>query len=238
MGWALAFATILLTAPSITLSKGAFVGVFTSNGQPLPCPVPTGERWVSSEQVQRELQFRGWVAPLTNAQMAELAKGLEADFAVDVLVAISKAKRKWRALLVMRVVAASFGEIVQLLQTQTDISGPNELPQVVGQIVPSLLTKFSFQIPVASVQLREGNRRVHLIASGGEWKRRTHLLFFRETGGHKTILGKGRIVAASLPAGGSRWLLEADLTEANTSVRPGDKAIQIFNLPKPFAKWQ
>ena len=238
MGWALAVATILLAAPSITLSKGAFVGVFTSDGQPLPYPAPTGERWVSSEQVQRELQFRGWIAPLTNAQMAELAKGLEADFAVDVMVAVSKAKRKWRALLVMRVVSASFGEIVQLLQVQTDFSAQDELPQVVGQIVPSLLTKLSFQIPIASVQLREGNKRVHLTATGGEWKKGMHLLFFREAGGQKSLLGKGRIVAANLPAGGNRWLLEADLTEDNASVRSGDKAIQIFNLPKPFARWQ
>lgn len=238
MVWAFVFAATLLAAPSFTLSKGAFVGVFTSDGQSLPFPAPTGERWVSNEQVQRELQFRRWVAPLTNTQMAELAKGLEADFAVDILTATVKVKRGWQVLLVMRVVSASLGEIVHLGQVQTKISSPDELPQVVGQLAPSLLTKFSFQIPLASVQLREGSKRVHLTATGGEWKRGMNLLFFREIGGQRTLVGKGRIVAANLPAGGSRWLLEANLTETDSPVRAGDKAIQIFTLPKPFTKWQ
>ncbi|MCS7186460.1 MAG: hypothetical protein RMK89_05835 [Armatimonadota bacterium] len=238
MGWAFVIATILLAAPSLTLSKGAFVGVFTSDGQSLPSPAPTGERWVSYEQVQRELQFRRWVAPLTNNQMAELAAGLEADFAVDILTTTAKVKGRWQVLSVMRVVSASLGEIVHLEQVQTNISSPDELPQVVGQIVPSLLTKFPSQLPTASVQLREGNRRVHLIATSGKWRRGTQLLFFREIGGQRTFVGKGRIVAADLPAGGSRWLLEANLTEIRVSVRAGDKAIQVFKLPKPFEKWQ
>ncbi len=238
MGYVLTVAAILLVAPSLMLSKGAFVGVFTSNGQPIPFPSPTGEKWVSSEQVQRELQFRGWTAPLTNAQMAELAKGLEADFAVDVLVATLKVKRSWQALLVMRVVSASFREIVHLTQMQTNISSPDDLPKVIGQIAPSLLTKLPSQLPLASVQLREGNKRVHLTAMSGEWKKGMDLLFFRETGEQKVLLGKGRIVTANLPIGGTRWLLEADLTETDAPVRAGDKAIPIFSLPKLFAKWQ
>lgn len=238
MGWAFAVATILLAAPFFTLSKGAFVGVFALDGQPLPFTAPMSERWVSSEQVKRELKFRGWTAPLTNAQMAELAKGLEADFAVDMLVATVKVRRKWRVLLVMRVVSASFGEIVHLTQVQTEISNPDELPQVIGQLAPPLLTKFSFQLPLASVQLREGNKRVHLTATSGEWKKGMHLLFFRETGEQKTLIGKGRIGAVNLTVGGGRWLLEANLTETNAPVRAGDKAIQVFSLPKPFAKWQ
>ncbi len=238
MGWTLAVATILLAAPSLTLSKGAFVGVFALDGQPLSCPTPMGERWVSSEQVQRELQFRGWTAPLTNAQMAELAKGLEVDFAVDMLAAAVKARRGWQVLLVMRVVSASFGEIVHLTQVQTKISNPSELPHAVGQLASSLLTKFSFQLPLASVQLREGSKRVHLTAMSGEWKKGMHLLFFRETGEQRVLIGKGRLVAVNLTVGGGRWLLEANLTETNASIQAGDKAIQIFNLPKPFARWQ
>lgn len=238
MGWAFIVSTIFLATPSLMLSKGAFVGVFTSDGQPLPFPSPMGERWVSSEQVQRELQFRGWVAPLTNTQMAELAKGLEADFAVDTLAAIVKVRRGQQVLLVMRVVSASLGEIVYLSQEQISISNPDELNQVVNQIVPTMLTKFSFQLPLATVQLLEGKKRVHLAATGGEWRKGMNLLFFRETGERKILIGKGRIVAVSLPAGGSRWFLEADLTKTNASVQVGDKAIQIFNLPKPFTKWQ
>ncbi|MFN3422724.1 MAG: hypothetical protein ACK40X_13480 [Armatimonadota bacterium] len=238
MVWAFVAATIMLTAPSIALSRGAFVGVFTSDGQPLAFPAPIGEQWVSNEQVQRELQFRGWTPPLKNDQMAELAKALEADFAVDVLIATVKARRGWQVLLVMRVVSVQFREIVHLAQMQTKISNPDELPRVVEELVPSLLTKFPLQIPFATVQLREGDKRVHLTAVDGEWRKGTQLLFFRETGGQKVPLGKGRIVSTSLPAGGNRWLLEANWTETNISVRAGDKAIQIFNLPKPFAKWQ
>ncbi|MCX7643360.1 MAG: hypothetical protein N2116_06100 [Armatimonadetes bacterium] len=238
MGFAFAVATILLAAPSLTLSKGAFVGVFTSDGQSFSVPTPVGEQWVSNEQVQRELKFRGWTAPLTNAQMAELAKGLEADFTVDILAAVSRAKGRWRVLMVLRVVSTSLGEIVLLRQTQTDIPSPDKLPQVISQLAPSLLTKLSFQLPLASVQLQEGSKRVHLTATGGEWKKGMHLLFFREVGGQRTLIGKGRIVAVSLPAGGNKWFLEAELTETKASVRTGDKAIQVFALPKPFTKWQ
>lgn len=238
MVWAFLASTIMLTAPSITLSRGAFVGVFASDGQPLAFSVPIGKQWVSNEQVQRELQFRGWTPPLKNDRMAELAKALEADFAVDMLTATVKGRKGWQVLLVVRVVSAQFCEIVHLSQMQTKISNPDELPMVVEKLVLSLLTKFSLQIPFATVQLREGGKRVHLTAASGEWRKGTQLLFFRESDGQKVPLGKGRIVSASLPAGGSRWLLEADLTETSVSVRAGDKAIQIFNLPKPFAKWQ
>jgi hypothetical protein len=52
------------------------------------------------------------------------------------------------------------------------------------------------------------------------------------------VLSKGRIVSSDLIIGGNRWILEAQLLDADTSVRSGDKAVQIFNLPKPLAKWQ
>jgi len=234
MGWFFLAATVLLAAPPLTLSKGAFVGVFTPEGQSLPFSPPSGEQWVSYEQVQRELKFRGWSTPLKNSQMAELAKALEADFAVDVLVATVRVRRGWEALLAVRVVSATLGEIVHLPQTQTKISNPDELPQVVEKFVAPLLAKFPLQVPIASVQLRESGKRVHLTATAGEWKKGAQLLFFRESEGRVTSVGKGRVVAANLLIGGSRWLLEAELTETNSPVRSGDKAVRVFALPKPF----
>jgi len=234
----LALATIILAAPSLTLSKGVFVGGVTSDGKSLSLPAPTGERWVSAEQVQREMLFRGWTPPLTNAQMAELAKALEADFAVDVLAAPLKVGKKWQALVVMRVVSAQLGEIVHLAQTRTDIPAPENLQQVAEQVLPSLLTKLPSQISLATVQLCESERRVHLTAPGGEWRKGMNLLFLRISGGQVTVLSKGRIVSADLIVGGNRWILEAQLLDSDTSVRSGDKAVQIFILPKPLAKWQ
>jgi hypothetical protein len=52
-----ALATVILAAPSFSLSKGAFVGVFTSDGKPISLPAPTGERWVSNEQVSASCCF-------------------------------------------------------------------------------------------------------------------------------------------------------------------------------------
>jgi len=233
-----ALATVILAAPSFSLSKGAFVGVFTSDGKPISLPAPTGERWVSNEQVQRELLFRGWTPPLTNLQLAELAKSLEADFAVDVLTTALKVGKKWQALVAMRVVSAQLGEIVHLALTRTEVSNPEGLQQVVEQVFPSLLTKLPSQISLATVQLCESGRRVHLTATGGEWRKGMNLLFLRISGGQVTVLSKGRIVSSDLIIGGNRWILEAQLLDADTSVRSGDKAVQIFSLPKPLAKWQ
>lgn len=231
-------ATIILAAPSFSLSKGAFVGVFTSDGKQISLPAPTGEQWVSNEQVQRELLFRGWTPPLTNARMAELAKALETDFAVDVLAVTLRVGKRWQALVAMRVVSAQLGEIVYLAQTRTEISNPDALQQVAGQVLPSLLIKLPSQISLATVQLCESGRRVHLTATGGEWRKGTNLLFLRISSGQVTVLSKGRIVSADLTIGGNRWILEAQLLDSDTSVRSGDKAVQIFNLPKPLAKWQ
>jgi hypothetical protein len=233
-----ALATVILAAPFFSLSKGAFVGVFTSDGKPISLPAPTGERWVSNEQVQRELLFRGWTPPLTNLQLAELAKSLEADFAVDVLATTLKVGKKWQALVAMRVVSAQLGEIVHLALTRTEVSNPEGLQQVVEQVFPSLLTKLPSQISLATVQLCESGRRVHLTATGGEWRKGMNLLFLRISGGQVTVLSKGRIVSSDLIIGGNRWILEAQLLDADTSVRSGDKAVQIFSLPKPLAKWQ
>ena len=231
-------ATIILAAPSFSLSKGAFVGVFTSDGKQISLPAPTGEQWVSNEQVQRELLFRGWTPPLTNARMAELAKALETDFAVDVLAVTLRVGKRRQALVAMRVVSAQLGEIVYLAQTRTEISNPDALQQVAGQVLPSLLIKLPSQISLATVQLCESGRRVHLTATGGEWRKGTNLLFLRISSGQVTVLSKGRIVSADLTIGGNRWILEAQLLDSDTSVRSGDKAVQIFNLPKPLAKWQ
>jgi len=231
-------ATIILAAPSFPLSKGAFVGVFTSDGKQISLPAPTGELWVSNEQVQRELLFRGWTPPLTTSQMAELAKALEADFAVDVLTTTLKTGKKWQALVAMRVVSAQLGEIVHLAQTKTVVSNPEALQQVVEQILPALLGKLPSQVPITTVQLCEGKKKIHLTATDGEWGKGVNLLFFRTSGAQITILGKGRVVSANLVPGSNRWILEADLLGSETSLRPGDKAVQIFKLPKPFAKWQ
>jgi hypothetical protein len=233
-----ALATVILAAPSFSLSKGAFVGVFTSDGKPISLPAPTGERWVSNEQVQRELLFRGWTPPLTNLQLAELAKSLEADFAVDVLATTLKVGKKWQALVAMRVVSAQLGEIVHLALTRAEVSAPEGLQQIVGQVFPALLSKLPSQIPLATVQLCEGKKRVHLTATDGEWGKGVNLLFFRTSGAQIMILGKGRIVFANLIPGSNRWILEADLLGSGISLRSGDKAVQIFNLPKPLAKWQ
>lgn len=233
-----ALATIILGVPSFTLSRGAFVGVFTSDGKQISLPAPTGERWVSNEQVQRELLFRGWTPPLTTSQMAELAKALEADFAVDVLTVTLKVRKKWQALVLLRIVSAQLGEIVYLAQTGKEISNPEALQRAMEQVFPSLLTKLPSQISLATVQLCEGGRRVHLTATGGEWRKGTNLLFLRISSGQVTVLGKGRIVSADLIIGGNRWILEAQLLDSGASVRSGDKAVQIFILPKPLAKWQ
>jgi hypothetical protein len=238
VGLVFALATIILAAPSLSLSKGAFVGVFTSNGKQIPFPAPTGERWVSNEQVQRELLFRGWTLPLTTSQMAELAKALEADFAVDVLTTTLKVGKKWQALVAMRVVSAQLGEIVHLALTRTEVSNPEGVQQFVGQVFPALLSKLPSQIPLAAVQLCEGKKRVHLTATDGEWGKGVNLLFLRTSGAQITILGKGRTVSANLVPGSNRWILEADLLSSEISLRSGDKAVQIFNLPKPLAKWQ
>ncbi len=231
-------ATIIWAAPSFPLSKGAFVGVFTSDGKQISLPALTGEKWVSNEQVQRELLFRGWTPPLTTSQMAELAKALEAEFAVDVLATTLKVGKKWQALVVIRVVSAQLGEIVHLAQTKTVVSNPESLQQVVEQILPTFLGKLPSQISLATVQLCEGKKRVHLTAANGEWGRGVNLLFFRTSGAQVTVLGKGRVVSANLVPGSNRWISEADLLGSEISLRPGDKAVQIFKLPKPFAKWQ
>lgn len=238
MFWSLAFATVMLTVPSLKFSKGAFVGAFNSEGQTMTVTAPSGENWISREQVQREVLFRGWKAPLTSAQMAEVAKGLEADFAVDILVSIVRARRNYRLVIMLRCVSAQFGAITYLSQEQASLSSLNELETVVDKISQILFAKIPKQIPFAIVQLREGERRVHLIAKEGEWKRKSKLLFFRDTGGHLTLLGEGQIVTTDLLIGGSRWLLEADLTEVKFDLRAGDKAIQVFKLPKEFAKLQ
>lgn len=238
MCWALVIASILLTGPSFPLSKGAFVGGFSLDGQVFQVPAPKGERWVSEEQVQREILFRGWKTPLTTEQMAELAEALDADFSVDILVMLGKTKRKWQALVVVRVVSARLREIVHLVQEQVRISDPAELPQILKQICSPTLTKLPTQLPLAMVQLREGERRLHLVASGGSWKKGTNVIVFRESSGQTTVLGKGRISSANLLAGGDRWLLEVELTNSDASIRSGDKAVQVFALPKPFAKLQ
>jgi len=238
VGLVFALATVILAAPPFMLSKGTFVGVFTSDGKQISFPAPTGERWVSYEQVQRELLFRGWKPPLTTSQMVELAKGLEADFAVDVLTTTLKVGKKWQALVAMRVVSAQLGEIVHLAQTKTEVSNPEALQQVVEQILPALLVKLPSQVPLATVQLCESKKRVHLTAANGKWGKGVNLLFFRTSGAQITILGKGRVVSASLVPGGNRWILEADLLGSEISLRSGDKAVQIFGMPKPFARWQ
>jgi hypothetical protein len=75
-----ALATVILAAPSFSLSKGAFVGVFTSDGKQISLPAPTGERWVSNEQVQRELLFRGWTPPLTNLSIGGISESVGSRF--------------------------------------------------------------------------------------------------------------------------------------------------------------
>ncbi|MGQ9462192.1 MAG: hypothetical protein ACUVTP_04450 [Candidatus Fervidibacter sp.] len=238
MCWALVIASILLAGPSFPLSKGAFVGGFFLDGQVLQITAPTGERWVSEEQVQREILFRGWKTPLTTEQMAELAEALDADFSVDILMMLGKTKRKWQALVVMRVVSARLREIVYLVQEQVRISDPAELPQISEQICSSALTKLPTQLPLATVQLREGERRLHLVAGGGIWRKGTNVVVFRDSSGQITVLGKGRISSANLMAGGDRWLLEVELTKLDAPVRSSDKIVQVFALPKPFAKLQ
>ncbi len=238
MVWSLLFAMAMTTATSVKLSKGAFVGAFTANGQAVPVSSPSDERWVSSEQVQREILFRGWKAPLTSAQLAEVAKGLEANFAADVFVSLNKTKGKYRLLAVLRCVSASFESIVHLSQEQAILSSLEEFPQTVDEIAQKLLAKIPAQIPIATVQLRESEKRVHLTALGGEWKRGLKLLFLREIGRQIVLIGEGQIVAANLPVGGNRWLLEAELKLVKDNIRAGDKAIQVFKLPRPFDRWQ
>jgi hypothetical protein len=153
--------------------------------------------------------------------LAELAKALEADFAVDVLTTTLKVGKKWQALVAMRVVSAQLGEIVHLALTRTEVSNPEGLQQVVGQVFPSLLSKLPSQISLATVQLCEGKKRVHLdryrTASGGKVM---NLLFLpRLSGGQITgCLGKGRIVSSNLihrqqPMDtGSRIVLGSDIS--------------------------
>lgn len=238
MNLTLAFATIMLMSPSLKLSRGAFVGAFDVNGQSITVTMPLGENWISSEQVQREILFRRWKAPLTSAQMAELAKGLEADFAADILFRVFKTRRGYRLLAFLRCISASFGTIVHLGQEQASLSSLDNLSQTIDKVIQSLLSRIPTQIPLATVQLKEGERRIHMIASVGDWKRGAKLIFLRLTRGQIILLGEGQIVMASLLAGGNKWILEADLTEVKDTVRPGDKALQVFKLPKMFAKWQ
>lgn len=233
MGWWLLLAVLM--APRLSLRTGAFVGAFLPDGTPLPIQSPVNGRWVSAEQVQREMRFRCWQPPLTTLQMAELARGLEADFAVDVLAAPVRERRRWYAFLLVRVVSAPLKATVHLAQARIGIRSPDEVPHVVAQVAPSLLANLPSQIAPAIVQLREGAKRLHLQATTENWRKGTQLLFYREAGKEVTVLGKGRIVSITRLADGNRWLIEADLTTLGASVRPGDKAVTVFALPSPFA---
>ncbi len=237
MVWFLAIATMVVAEP-VNLSKGTFIGAFTANGQAITVTAPSGKRWVSSEQVQREVLFRGWKAPLNSAQMAEMAKGLEADFAADVLISITKVRRGYRLLAILRCVSASLASITHLAQEQATLPSLDGLEQAVDKLAQVLIAKIPNQVPIAVVQLRESSGRFHLTATSGDWKRGMKLLFFSETKGQFNLLGEGQIVAANLLLGGSRWLIEADPIEIKAAIRSGDKAIQIFKLPREFARWQ
>ncbi len=229
-------AAMLFTVPALPLTKMAFVGVWLDNNQPFPLEPPSGERWVSFEQVQRELLFRNWQPPLTISQMADLATALEADAAVDVRATALRRQRRWVAVVVVRVVSATLRETIHLSQARLGIRQPQEIQQVIAQVVPSLLAAIPKQIPVASVQVREGQRRVHLVASEGEWRKGMKLLFFRNAGGKWIPLGKGEVTVAQRSAVTAQWIVEARLTDANAAVRSGDKAVPIFAPPEWLAK--
>ncbi len=220
-----------------SLKKLAFVGAW-ANGQPFPLEPPAGRAWVSPEQVERELRFRGWQPPLTTSQLAELASALEADASVDVLASAVREKRRWVTVIVVRVVWAPLKATVHLAQARIGVRSLEDVLSVLPQVAPSLLAQLPQRVSIASVQLQESGRRVHLSASEGEWRKGMSVLFFREASGSFTALGKGRIVAVNRPLGSNRWLLEAEVSNKGIIVRPGDKAIPVFSLPAPFAGWE
>ncbi|MCS7263492.1 MAG: hypothetical protein NZ805_01515 [Armatimonadetes bacterium] len=238
MVWSLVMAMVISASPLVKLTKGAFVGAFNTEGQPISVTAPLEGKWVSKEQVQREILFRNLKLPLNSAQMAEVAKGLDADFAADVLVSVSKIRQRYHLLAVLRCVSAYFGTIVHIDQEQSVLSNLDQIASVVDKLAQSMLSRIPNQISLATVQLREGERRVHLTATSGQWKRGLKVIFIKESSGQITLVGEGQIVSASLLAGSNKWLLEADLKDKKLDIRTGDKAIQVFKLPKPFEKWQ
>lgn len=238
MSWVTIALAVLLFAPDLTLTKGAFVGGWTADGQAIPLKAPTDGRWVSSEQVQRELLFRQWQPPLTTAQLSDLAKSLEADFAVDLLAVAVKERKRWRALVVVRTVSAPLSAIVHLSQEKLPISSPDELTGAVQQAAPKLLISLPSQLPTATVQAREGNKRLHLSSRNGKWRKGMEVLFYREAGEKRRILGMGRLVNVRRAIDGVTWLLEAEIKQNNGMVRAGDKAVGTFRLPAPFTRWQ
>ncbi len=238
MIWATVAPFVLLFTQGLTLTKGAFVGGWTADGKAISLKAPTVGRWVSSEQIQRELLFRQWKPPLTTVQMAELAKSLEADFAVDLLAAAVKEGKRWQALVAVRTVSASLSAIVHLSQERLPISSPDQLPNAVQQKVPKIFVSLPSQLPTATVQIRESDRKLHLSARSGKWCKGTEVLFYREAGDQRQIVGMGRLVRVRRAIDGKTWLLEAEITQNNDTVRAGDKAIALFRLPVPLAKWQ
>lgn len=216
--------------------KRAFVGAFTLDGATVEIALPQGN-WVSAEQVRRECRFRGWRPPLTAAQMATLARALEAEFAVDLLAAAMQARKRWTALVVLRVVSADLQAIVHLTQERVPIAASSELPRVVEQVAGTSLAALPSRFATATVQVREGDRRVHLMAREGTWRKGTEVLLYRIVDGQPQPLATARLVTTHRAVDGTTWLLEAELT-APASVRGGDKAIAVFRLPAPFSRWQ
>ncbi|MFA0751509.1 MAG: hypothetical protein SLRJCFUN_001912 [Candidatus Fervidibacter sp.] len=225
-------------APAMSLSKGAFVGAFTVDGQSIPLAVPTKGQWVSAEQVRRELLFQRWQPPLTTQQMATLARNLEADFSVDVLAAAVRERKGFRAVVALRVVSAPLNAVVHLRQATFPLPSPDALADLVARTVTSWLNELPTEVPTALVQLRDGERRLLLQANGGEWRKGMTVLIARQTRDQWQPQGTARLVDARRLADGRRWLLEAELLQPANLVRPGDRAFPTFSLPPPFERWR
>jgi hypothetical protein len=228
----------MVLALAMSLSKGVFVGAFTADGQPIPLATPTKGQWVSAEQVRRELVFRRWQPPLTTEQMATLARNLEADFSVDVLAAAVRERKSWRAVIALRVVFAPLNAIVHLRQATLPLSSPDALADLVARTATAWLDELPTEVPMALVQLREGERRLLLHADGGEWRKGMTLVIARQGRDEWQRQGTARLVHAQRLADGRRWLLEAQLSQPLSAVRPGDRAFPTFSLPSPLQRWQ
>jgi len=225
-------------APAMSLSKGVFVGAFTADGQPITLAAPTKGQWVSAEQVRRELLFRRWQPPLTTQQMATLARNLEADFSVDVLAAAVRERKGFRTVVALRVVFAPLNAIVHLRQAPFPLPSPDALADLVARTATAWLEELPTEVPMALVQLREGERRLLLQANGGEWRKGMTLVIARQGRDEWQRQGTARLVHAQRLADGRRWFLEAELSQPVNTVRPGDRAFPTFSLPSPFERWQ
>lgn len=238
MIWTSIALVILPVSSSFAITKGAFVGAFLSDGKALTVTPPLSERWVSAEQVKRELLFRDLQPPLTTTQMAELAKSLEADFAADVLAVAFKDRKGRHGLIVLRIVSAYLQAIVHLAQERVAIKTPDELAQTIRQALPKLIASLPSRFPTVTVQMIEDGKRLHLLAREGTWRKGMELLVWRMEGSVFHLIGTSRITKVRRTLTGTATLLEANLLKSRNSVHSGDKAIAIYRLPASLAQWQ